>query len=99
MVNKATVPATINPQMIGRFLPLKILLVDEDVFSRDRFQRTLEEEGFDVVCTNGKQQAHDLLLTYDGPQIAILSWSTVGKDAPGMCRGFGLRIKTESSIS
>jgi diguanylate cyclase (GGDEF)-like protein len=67
---------------------VKILLLDEDVFSWVPLQRTLEQEGFDVVRAEDERKAQDLLLKPDGPRIAILNWSGASKDLPSVCREF-----------
>ncbi|RXH54891.1 putative bifunctional diguanylate cyclase/phosphodiesterase [Granulicella sibirica] len=65
---------------------MKILLADDDAVSRRFLQRTLERNGFEVVCFEDGIQAEACLLAPGSPRIAVLDWVMPGKDGPDICR-------------
>jgi len=65
---------------------VKILIADDDAVSRTLLKRTLERNGFEVICMTNGNDALKCLLAPDGPRLAILDWMMPGADGPTVCR-------------
>jgi two-component system cell cycle response regulator len=65
---------------------VRVLVADDDVFSRRILRRTLERGGFEVVEVSDGRLAADLLRPPDGPRLALLDWMMPKMDGPEVCR-------------
>ncbi len=65
---------------------MKILIADDDLLSRYPLQKTLERAGYEVLSTGSGKQAAEMLLSVDGPRLALLDWVMPERDGPSICR-------------
>jgi two-component system cell cycle response regulator len=67
-------------------MKLKILIADDDSFSRQMLKSTLERVGYDVIAVEDGTAATEALCAPDGPRLALLDWMMPGVDGPGVVR-------------
>lgn len=65
---------------------MEILIADDDPLSRRLLQATLQRTGYEVLETENGAQALELLLTPQGPRLAILDWMMPEIDGAEVCR-------------
>ena len=65
---------------------MRILIADDDPVSRRLLEGTLVRMGHSVVAVADGAAALKVLLTPDGPRLAILDWMMPGIDGLGVCR-------------
>lgn len=65
---------------------MKVLVADDDLVSRRILQSTLERLGHEVIVASDGLEAQDILLSLDGPRLAILDWMMPGADGLSVCR-------------
>jgi diguanylate cyclase (GGDEF)-like protein len=67
-------------------MKLRILIADDDSFSRRMLKSTLERAGYDVVAVEDGTAASEMLCEPNGPRLALLDWMMPGVDGPGVIR-------------
>lgn len=67
-------------------MKLRILIADDDTFSRRLLKSTLERAGYDVVAVEDGSAAAEVLCEPNGPRLALLDWMMPGVDGPGVIR-------------
>lgn len=67
---------------------MKILVADDDAVSRCLMERFLQRVGYDVTLAEDGRQALEVLLSPDGPRLALLDWMMPGLDGPSVCLEF-----------
>jgi diguanylate cyclase (GGDEF)-like protein len=65
---------------------MKILIADDNAFSRRLLSGTLTRQGHEVVEVDNGTDAIIELLAPDGPRLAILDWEMPGTDGLSVCR-------------
>ncbi len=65
---------------------MKVLVADDDRFSRMVLSRTLRSWGYDVEEAVDGAEAAASLSRSDGPQLGIIDWMMPGLDGPEVCR-------------
>ena len=65
---------------------MRILIADDDAFSRRVTQRTLECAGYEVIAVENGCLAIDRLSGPGAPRLALLDWVMPGLDGPDVCR-------------
>lgn len=65
---------------------MKVLVADDDLFSRRVLEGVLRSWGWDVTAVSDGRAAWDVLRGEDPPRMAILDWEMPGLDGPGICR-------------
>jgi phosphoserine phosphatase RsbU/P len=66
--------------------PMRILIAEDDSISRIFLQRTLQRWSYEVVVTEGGDEAWRVLDEPDPPPLAILDWMMPGLDGTEVCR-------------
>ena len=64
---------------------MKVLVADDDAFYRHYLCKALKSLGYDVITASEGNQAVDILLGEDPPNIAILDWVMPGVDGVAIC--------------
>jgi len=72
-------------------MKMKILIADDDAFSRRLLKSTLERAGYDVVSVEDGTAASEVLCEQYGPRMALLDWMMPGLDGPGVVRTVRVR--------
>jgi two-component system cell cycle response regulator len=72
---------------------VKVLIADDDLVSRRLLESRLGRLGYDVVAVSDGLEAQRILLSPDGPRLAILDWMMPGADGLDVCRV----VRTEAS--
>jgi diguanylate cyclase (GGDEF)-like protein len=68
-------------------IPVRVLVADDELFSRDLLERHLARWGYEVVPATTGQEALDILERDDAPQLAIVDWILPGGvDGLDICR-------------
>ncbi len=67
-------------------MKLRILIADDDSFSRRMLKSTLERAGYEVVAVEDGTAAAEMLCEPSGPRLALLDWMMPGLDGPGVIR-------------
>lgn len=70
----------------------KIVIADDDIFSRRLTQRTLERSGYEVTAVENGCLALDRLSDAGAPRLALLDWVMPGLDGPAVCRAIRARL-------
>jgi diguanylate cyclase (GGDEF)-like protein len=70
---------------------VRILIADDDAISRRLLEKSLTRLGHDVAAVADGQAALTVLLSPDGPRLAILDWMMPGADGPEVCRAVRAR--------
>ena len=70
---------------------MRILIADDDTFSRRLTQRTLEKSGYEVIAVDNGCLALDRLSGLGAPRLALLDWVMPGLDGPDVCRAIRAR--------
>lgn len=65
---------------------MKVLVSEDDVVSQILLKRLLVEWGYEPVIVGNGQQALDLLLQDNAPELVLLDWETPGLDGYEVCR-------------
>jgi two-component system, cell cycle response regulator len=65
---------------------VKILLADDDAVSRCLMERMLKRGGYQVVTAENGEVAARVLLSEDGPRLALMDWMMPELDGPDVCR-------------
>src|SRR5438105_2291741 len=65
---------------------MKILIADDDPFSRRILEKTLGDWGYEVLAASDGAEAWRLLAQPDAPKLAILDWIMPGLDGVDICR-------------
>ncbi|MBI5280243.1 MAG: diguanylate cyclase [Candidatus Solibacter usitatus] len=65
---------------------MKVLVADDSLVMRRLLESTLQGWGFDVVCSQDGEDALEILLGPEAPQLAILDWMMPGLPGPEICR-------------
>ncbi|HEY7509602.1 MAG TPA: diguanylate cyclase [Vicinamibacteria bacterium] len=65
---------------------MKVLVADDSPVSRHLLETTLRQLGYDVVLASDGKQALDVLLSADGPRLAVVDWMMPGADGLEVCR-------------
>lgn len=65
---------------------VRILIADDDALSRRMLEATLHELGHDAVTVADGTAALSVLLSEDGPRLAILDWVMPGADGLAVCQ-------------
>jgi two-component system cell cycle response regulator len=71
---------------------MRIVIADDDAFSRRLAQRTLETSGYEVIGVENGCLALDRLCGIDAPRLALLDWVMPGLDGPEVCRAIRARV-------
>lgn len=75
---------------------MKVLIADDELVSRRLLQSMLERLGHEVVVASNGIEAQDILLSPDGPRLAILDWMMPGADGLAVCRA--IRAQSHSYV-
>jgi two-component system cell cycle response regulator len=70
---------------------MRIVVADDDSFSRRLAQGTLEKSGYEVVAVDNGCLALDRLSGITAPRLALLDWVMPGLDGPDVCRAIRAR--------
>lgn len=65
---------------------MRILIADDDPFSRRFLQKTLEKWGYETITADDGLKALDMLHRDDAPHLAIVDWMMPGLDGLEVCR-------------
>ncbi len=65
---------------------MKVLIADDELVSRRLLQSKLVGLGYEVVVASNGIEAQAILLSDDGPRLAILDWMMPGADGLAVCR-------------
>jgi diguanylate cyclase (GGDEF)-like protein len=65
---------------------VRILIADDDALSRRMLETTLQRLGHDVVTVEDGSAALTVLLSEDGPRMAVLDWVMPGADGLAVCQ-------------
>ena len=65
---------------------MKILIADDDAFSRRLLERTLERANYEVSTVADGRHAVKCLSQPDAPRLALLDWMMPELDGPEVCR-------------
>jgi two-component system, cell cycle response regulator len=65
---------------------MRILIADDDPFSRRFLQKTLEKWGYETVPADDGLKALEILHRDDAPHLAIVDWMMPGLDGLEVCR-------------
>ena len=65
---------------------MKILIADDDAFSRRLVQKTLESAGYEVLAVENGRSAAECLSSADSPRLALLDWVMPELDGLSVCR-------------
>lgn len=65
---------------------MRVLIADDDLVSRRLLQSMLARLDYDVVVASDGLEAQSILLSSDGPRLAILDWMMPGADGLAVCR-------------
>ncbi len=65
---------------------MKILIADDEAFSRRLLEKTLERAGYEVVSVKNGRNAVEKLSEPDSPRLALLDWVMPEMDGPDVCR-------------
>jgi len=65
---------------------LRILVAEDDPFSRSLIEKTLRKWGYEVQVVSDGLQALEALQREDGPSLAIVDWLMPGLDGLELCR-------------
>lgn len=72
-------------------MKMKILIADDDAFSRRMLKSTLERGGYDVIDVEDGTAASEILCELHGPRMALLDWMMPGLDGPAVVRTVRVR--------
>ena len=64
---------------------MKILIADDDPAARFMLDGMAADWGYEVVTTTDGQEAYEILLGGNAPQIALLDWMMPGMNGPEIC--------------
>ncbi len=67
---------------------MKILIAEDDYFTRRMLESLLSKWGFDVISTDDGDQAWKILEQPDAPMLAILDWMMPKMEGAEICRKF-----------
>jgi phosphoserine phosphatase RsbU/P len=73
---------------------MQILIAEDDPISRIILQNMLTNWGYEVLVAVDGDQAYEMLLRPDTPDLALLDWMMPGMSGPDICR----RIKSEKQM-
>lgn len=76
---------------------MKILIAEDDAFSRKLLEATLEKAGHEVVSCNDGETAIETYKQDKSIEIAILDWMMPGKDGLDVCRT--IKSSNDSSLT
>jgi two-component system cell cycle sensor histidine kinase/response regulator CckA len=65
---------------------MKILIAEDNLFSRIALEATLTEWGYEVAAAEDGARAWDILQEPDAPRLAIIDWMMPGLDGIELCR-------------
>ena len=65
---------------------MKILVADDDPISLRLMERTLQNDGYEVITAKNGLQAAQVLSSPGGPRLALIDWMMPELDGPGVCR-------------
>ncbi|MCX6984088.1 MAG: diguanylate cyclase [Lentisphaerae bacterium] len=65
---------------------MKILIAEDDPYSRKMLESILSKWGYEVLSTGSGSEAWDILNSESAPQIAILDWMMPGMEGIEVCR-------------
>ncbi len=66
-------------------IPTRVLVGEDDERSRNALVRLLQRNGYDVTVANDGQEAINILLAPNAPQIALLDWEMPRLDGIHVC--------------
>jgi diguanylate cyclase (GGDEF)-like protein len=72
-------------------MKMKILIADDDAFSRRMLKSTLERAGYEVIAVEDGTAASEALCEQHGPRMALLDWMMPGLDGPAVVRTVRVR--------
>lgn len=65
---------------------MRVLIADDDAFSRRLLQRTLDKWGYETIAVDDGDKALELLRQEDAPHLAVVDWMMPGMDGLELCR-------------
>lgn len=65
---------------------MRVLIVDDDLTSRDMLSALLSKNGYDVITSESGEDAWRVMQNPEPPSIAILDWLMPGLDGLELCR-------------
>ncbi|MCF7849563.1 MAG: response regulator [Kiritimatiellales bacterium] len=65
---------------------MKILVAEDNVFSRTLLKKTLTKAGYDVVAADNGESAWEVLRQEDTPRLALIDWMMPGLSGVELCR-------------
>lgn len=73
---------------ILRFVPMKILLAEDDLTTHKMLASVLTKFNYEVITTTDGEETWQMLMHPDAPQIVILDWFMPGMNGVEICRKF-----------
>jgi len=80
-----------NPRLSHLRGLMRIVIADDDTFSRTLTRLTLERSGYEVIAVENGRLAMDRLSGPGAPRLALLDWVMPGMDGPDVCRAIRAR--------
>ena len=80
-----------NPRLSHLRDLMRIVIADDDTFSRTLTRLTLERSGYEVIAVENGRLAMDRLSGPGAPRLALLDWVMPGMDGPDVCRAIRAR--------
>ncbi|MEI6891728.1 MAG: response regulator [Pontiella sp.] len=65
---------------------MKILIAEDNAFSRTLLEKTLTKAGYEVVVAENGEVAWEILLKEDAPKLALIDWMMPGISGIDLCR-------------
>jgi PAS domain S-box-containing protein len=65
---------------------MKILIAEDNAFSRTLLKKTLTKAGYEVIASENGEAAWDVLQQEDPPKLALIDWMMPGMSGVELCR-------------
>ncbi len=65
---------------------MKILIAEDNAFSRTLLKKTLTKAGYEVVTAENGEAAWEVLRQEDTPKLALIDWMMPGYSGVELCR-------------
>jgi diguanylate cyclase (GGDEF)-like protein len=65
---------------------MKILIAEDELVFRHLLEETLSRWGYEVIVSRDGNEAHQILISENAPQLAILDWKMPGMEGIDICR-------------
>lgn len=74
---------------------MKILIAEDDTFSRKILEKRLTAWGHEVISAEDGQAAFDIMMKDDAPKLAVLDWMMPGLDGTDVC----IKIRNKYTVA